>query len=97
MNQLRVVRCPDCRASLQHERNGTRRIERRFARQQIAQGLTFKQFHHDVKITVVGRAKIVDGDGVRMVHAPGRARLALKTLLRRRVADESLAEHFDCD
>src|SRR5438128_715579 len=97
MNQSCIVRRANGGADLQHDRNGARRIERTFVCQKIAQRTAFEQLHDNVKIAIVGRAKVGDGYRIRMLHATSRARFATKALLRGLIADKSLAQNFQRD
>lgn len=88
------MRRADSGTRLEHYRNGAGGIERAFVRQKIAQGLSFKQLHHDVQITIFGRTKIGDRNCVWVLHAAGGARLASEALLCGLIADKSLAQDF---
>ena len=91
VNQSQVMRRADGCGRLQHDRDRARRIKRSFTRQQLAQRVAFQQLHHDVEITIGRRSEVGHGYGVRMLHAAGRARLAMKTMLGGFVAQKSLA------
>src|SRR6266571_2004975 len=97
MNQSCIMRRANGGADLQHDRNGARGIERTFVCQKIAEGAAFEQLHDNVKIAIVGRAKVRDRNCIRMLHATGRARFATKTLLGCLIADKSLAQNFERD
>src|SRR3989442_2540701 len=97
MNQPAIMCAADGGGSLQCDRSGARRIERSFPRQQLAQRLAFEQLHHDVKIAVASGAEVSYRNRIRMLHVPGRAGLAAKSLLRRFIAHEPLAKNLDGD